>query len=124
MNYKEFTEAFINKFDRNNKGIEIIKYWNKEKSFIMNYPFRNINIEVKPNNSGIFVIQFMDFEFFDYALLKGSLEIVLHHENANFRLISKCIYIYPNQRENVELCINILNYTTETILKTISQIKN
>lgn len=124
MNYKEFTEAFIEKLNQKQLDIEIKKYWNKEKSFILNYPYKNINIEIKPNNTGLFVIQLLDFEFFDYSLLEGYWKKVLHHKDANFILNSKCIYIYPKQSENVELCLNVLNYTTETILSTLAKIKN
>lgn len=120
----DFTEHFLNEFKKINKEIIVKKYHNKEKSLIPNYPYKNINIEIKPNNTGLFVIQLMDFEFYDYGLLEDYWKKVLRHTDANFILNSKCIYIYPKQRENVELCLNVLNYTTETILNTIIKIKN
>lgn len=124
MNYKVFTEAFLLQFIRNNKDVEIEKYWHKEKSLIRNFPYKNINIEIKPNNTGLFVIQLMNFEFFDYDLLVNYWRKKLIHKDANFILNSKCIYIYPRQRENLELCVNVLNFATETILNTIFQIES
>lgn len=119
-----FTEHFINEIIKYNKDITVKRYYNKENSLILNYPYKNINIEIKPNNTGLFVIQLIDFEFFDYALLEDYWKKVLHHKDANFILNSKCVYIYPKQSENIELCLNVLNYTTETILCTLDKIKN
>jgi len=124
MNNKDFTEVFIEKLIRTKPEIEIKKYYNKEKSLLKNYPYANINIEIKPNNTGRFVIRLMDFEFFDYSLLEDYWKKVLHHKDANFILNNRSVYIYPKQSENVELCLNILNYTTETILSTLLKIKN
>lgn len=124
MNNENFTEHFLDEFEKLNKEVIVEKYYNREKSLIQNHPYNNINIEIKPNNTGLFVIQLMEFEFFDYALLENYWKNGLNHKDANFILNSKCIYIYPRQRDNVELCLNVLNYTTETIFNTISQIRN
>lgn len=124
MNNENFTEHFLNEFKKINKEIIVKKYHTKEKSLLLNHPYKNINIEIKPNNTGLFIIQLMAFEFFDYILLEDYWKKVLRHKDADFILNSKCIYIYPKQRENVELCLNVLNYTTETILNTLNQIKN
>ena len=124
ISHKDYTERLLEILLQKTMGIEIKKYWNNEKSLLLNHPYKNINIEIKPKNTGLFVVQLTDFEFFDYALLECYWRKVLHHEDAKFILNSKCIYIYPKKREDMELCLNVLNYTTETILNTISQIKN
>jgi hypothetical protein len=124
MNHKDFTEAFIEKLYRTKPEIEIKKYYNREKSLILNYPYANISVEIKPNNTGVFVFWMMNFEFFDYSLLEEYWRKTLIHKDAKFILTSRCIYIYPRQRENIELCLNVLNFTTETILNTIRQINN
>lgn len=122
-NTNRFTELFLTVFLKQNPNTEIQKYHNREKSLILDFPYRNINIEIKPNSSGVFVVWLMQFEFFDYSLLEEYWRKTLIHQDAKFILTSRCIYIYPKHFENIDLCLNVLNYTTETILNTIRQIK-
>ncbi len=118
-----FTENFLQALSTQIENIQIEKYHNKEKTLIKDYPYKNIHIEIKPANTGLFVIWMNDFLFFDYMLLENYLKNRLIHDNANFILISRCIYIYPQNRNNIKECIEILDYATNTILSTIKKIE-
>lgn len=123
MGNSDFTENLISEFTKHRNAIEIRKYWNKEKSLIIDYPFKGINIEIKPNNTGAFVIQLINFKFFDYSLLENYWKNILKHDDAKFILTSQCIYIYPKNLENIKQCVDILTYTVMVIGDTIDRIK-
>lgn len=123
MNYIDFTEVFIHEFEKQNKNLKIRKYINREKSMVIDCPYKDIHIEIKPLNSGIFVIWMVDFRFFNYELLKKYLEKKLKHHAANFRLNSDRVYIYPKDKINVKQNIAIIEFTAQVLLKMIEKIE-
>lgn len=66
----DFTDNFLQEFEKLHKGFQINRFHNKEKSLILNYPFENINIEIKPKNTGVFVIQLINFKFLNISYWK------------------------------------------------------
>jgi len=124
MNYIDFTNHFFAEFEKQHNPVEIKKYHNREKSLIQEYPYRNIEVEIKPNSTGIFVINLSNFEFFDNKLLEEYLRCKLQNNNATFVISSHRIYIYPKDRNNIYECLDILNYTTNEILVIIKAMKS
>lgn len=97
---------------------------NREKSLINNFPYKNISVEIKPFNSGLFVFSFHKFEFFDADLLKKYFEKKLNHAKVHkFWATSSRIYVYPKETKDVNSCFDVFQYTTEEIKKIIFDIR-
>ena len=116
---EEVTDKILLSVIKQYGNVEIDKYYNEKKTLIKNFPYKNIELEIKPENTGLFVIRVINFYFFNYKLLERYLEVNLKHNHCTYRLTNKCIYIYP-----INNVSDMLFYAVTVINNTIREIEN
>lgn len=123
MKQDDFTESIIEKLQICYPDVEIQKYWNKEKTLIKNFPYRNVNLEIKPLNSGVFVFNLGNFKFFNTQLFESKLLEVLDRNDSKFVITSNCIYVYPEEKLGVENSFKVLQFVADKVLLLINTIE-
>ncbi len=114
----------IKKIKENYPNAQIKFRYNREKSLINNFPYKNINVEIKPHSSGLFVFRFHSFEFFEKELLFKCFQRKLNHPKVSkFWITSSSIYLYPKFKTDTNGCFDAFRYTTEEINKIIHKIQ-
>ena len=61
--------------------------------------------------------------FFNYELFESKLREVLIRNDSKFILTSRCIYIYPNKKLDLDNSLELLSFTTNKLLMMISLIE-
>ena len=88
------------------------------------FPCNGFKIYIKPNDSGMFIFYYSQFQFFDKEGLQIYFKNNLKYPNASFISNVSQLYVYPRNLDDLKFCVDVFNYTQETIKKIIGEISN
>lgn len=118
----------------NHKGIKFKAKYHAEKSTIVDFPYKGVNIEIKPSSFGVFVFRLINFKLlgfkeFDkkslHAFLKAKLE-KKEHPNVKFLVRGDHVYVYPFPSRNAfndKECATVFNYAIKEFQLNINSIE-
>lgn len=118
-------DSLIEMISRKFEGSSLTISDNQRILTITNFPYPNVIINIKRDNTGVIVLNLIHFNFFNNSLFTKSLKNRLRSTKlATFIATGPQLYIYPKDRDNIDVILTLIEMLESEFYMALSSIES